>query len=131
VFSEQDDKVCYMSAKPKKQEGTFTRRGDVFALVTHRSKDGVKNVFSYIAGYTYKEDSEVTLQIDDKTFRLFTKKNTAWAMDSETDDAIATALRSGEKMIVKGVSERNTKSTDTFSLNGSGKAFDKITAACF
>lgn len=119
-----------MAARPKKGEGEYKRRGDAFAMITHRPADGTKDVFSYITGYTYKPGSEVTLQIDNQTFKLFTQDETAWALDSETDSKIASALRNGSKMTVSGISSRNTKTKDHFGLSGSGKAYDKITQEC-
>lgn len=130
VFTENDDKVCYMAARPKKGEGEYKRRGDVFAMITFRPADNTKDVFSYITGYTYKPGSEATLKIDNQSFKLFTQDETAWAVDSETDSKIAAALRNGSKMTVSGTSSRNTKTTDSFGLSGSGKAYDKITQEC-
>ncbi len=130
TFVENGSKVCYMASQPTKAEGNYTRRGDIFALITHRPADGTRNVFSYIAGYPYKAASDVTVQIGSKKFVLFTQGETAWAPDSETDNAIAEAIREGSAMIVKGTSKRGTLTTDTFSLSGSSKAYDAITQAC-
>lgn len=130
VFVEDGSKVCYMASKPQKAEGNYTRRGEIFALVTHRPAEGTKNVFSYITGYDYKTGSDATLEVDGKRFVLFTQDNTAWAPDAETDNQIAQAIRKGSKMVVKGKSTRGTDTKDTFSLKGSSAAHDKITAEC-
>ena len=53
-FTENGNKVCYMVSQPTKAQGNYTKRGDIFALVTHRPAENTKNVFSYITGYTYK-----------------------------------------------------------------------------
>lgn len=123
-------KVCYIASQPTKDEGNYSRRGDIFALITHRPSEDSRNVFSYVTGYDYKTDSEASLMLDDKTFKLFTQGDTAWARDSETDNKIAEALRKGSKMVVKGTSSRGTATTDTFSLSGSGAAHDAINKAC-
>jgi hypothetical protein len=123
-------KVCYMASQPTKDEGKYSRRGDIFALITHRPSEDSRNVFSYVTGYDYKADSEATLTVDGKAFGLFTQGDTAWARDSETDNKIAEALRKGSKMVVKGTSSRGTLTTDTFSLSGSGAAHDAINKAC-
>ena len=36
MFMENNSKVCYMVSHPKKTSGNYTKRGDVFALITHR-----------------------------------------------------------------------------------------------
>lgn len=129
-FTENGKKVCYMASQPKTAVGNYTRRGDIFALVTHRPAEKTRDVFSYITGYPYKANSEVQVTASGRSFKLFTQDETAWAVDAEADRALSSAIRSGSKMIVKGVSKRGTKTTDTFSLSGSGKAYQKITQEC-
>lgn len=130
VFVENGNKVCYMASEPTKDEGAYSRRGQIFALVTNRPAESTKNVFSYIAGYSYKPGSETTVKIDSTTFTLFTQDDTAWTPDAATDEKIAAALRKGSSMVVKGVSSRGTATTDTFSLSGSGAAHDAMAAEC-
>lgn len=123
-------KVCYMASEPTKDEGNYSKRGKIYAQVTHRPGEKQKDTFSYIAGYTYKGESNVTLSIDSTNFTLFTQDDTAWATDAATDTKIAQALRRGSRMVVKGTSSRGTATTDTFSLSGSGAAHDAITREC-
>lgn len=73
MFMENNSKVCYMVSQPKKSEGNYTKRGDVFALITHRPAEKSRNVFSYVAGYPYKSGSEVTVTVNNQNFRLFTQ----------------------------------------------------------
>lgn len=130
VFKEGESKVCYMASQPKKAEGNYTRRGEVFALVTHRPAEGTKNVFSYITGYPYKPGSDATVKIGSTNFTLFTQDETAWAPDSASDNKIAATIRKGSKMVVKGTSTRGTLTTDTFSLKGSSAAHEAISKEC-
>ena len=51
---ETGNKVCYVAGVPSKDEGDYTRRDQIYALITNRPAEGTKNVFSYIAGYPYK-----------------------------------------------------------------------------
>jgi len=129
-FLENGNNVCYMASQPKTDVGNYTRRGDIFALITHRPAEKTRDVFSYIAGYPYKNDSDVTIQVNGKTFKLFTQDETAWTPDAEGDLALSRAIRAGSKMIVKGMSKRGTKTTDTYSLKGSSKAYSAISKAC-
>jgi hypothetical protein len=131
VFTENGSKVCYMASQPGNAQGNYTKRGDSFALITHRPADNTRNVFSYIAGYPYKAGSEVKLKIDDQVFNLFTQDETAWAPDAETDSKIAAAIKSGSSMVVTGTSSKGTVTTDTYSLKGSVKAYEKITDECY
>ena len=135
TFNEDNGtKVCFMSAEPAKAEGNYTRRGSIFAMITHWSgADGARNVFSYRTGYSYKTGSDVTVTIDGRTFTLFTdtdNKEMAWTSDQKTDDALADAIMKGSKMVVKGTSSRGTLTTDTFDLKGTADAYRKISALC-
>lgn len=131
VFVEgADNKVCYMVSQPKTEEGDYTQRGDVFALVTHRPAENSRNVFSYIAGYSYKPDSEVTVTVGNQSFTLFTEGESAWTPDQATDNKLTEAIRRGNSFVVKGVSARGTRTTDTFGLKGSSAAYKAISEEC-
>lgn len=130
LYMEDNNKVCYMVSKPSKQEGNYTKRGDVFALVTHRPAEKCYNVFSFTAGYPYKVDSEVSVSIGQQNFKLFTQNETAWAADAATDNRLAAAIRSGNSMVVKGTSAKGTQTTDTFGLKGSSAAYAAISKEC-
>ena len=129
-YQEPSGTVCYMVAEPDKKEGKYGKRGDVLAMITHRPAEGTRNVFSYMAGYSYKKGSEVELSIDGKKYRLFTQNDMAWAADATADTNIADAIKKGSKMVVSGVSAKGTPTKDTFSLKGSTKAFEEISKAC-
>lgn len=130
MFMENNNKVCYMVSQPQKSEGNYSKRGEVYALVTHRPVEKSKNVFSYIAGYPYKAGSEATMTVNNQKFRLFTQDDSAWAPDEATDNKITDAIKRGSSLVVKGASARGTETTDTFSLNGSGAAYKAISAEC-
>ncbi len=129
-FTENGNKVCYMASEPKTKVGNYTSRDDVFALITHRPAEKTKDVFSYITGYPYKSGSEVTIKANGSNYKLFTQDETAWAADAAADSALVNAIKSGSTMVVKGVSQRGTLTTDTFSLSGSSKAYNTISQEC-
>lgn len=130
TFQEGSGKVCYMASQPRKAEGDYTSRGDIFALVTHRPAENSNNVISIVAGYPYKEGSEVALSVGRTAFTLFTHGDRAWARTSQIDGQIAEAIRKGSDMVVKGTSQRGTVTTDTYSLSGSSAAYEAISKAC-
>lgn len=130
VYTEDGSKVCYMVSKPKKEEGNYTKRGAVYALVTHRPAEKSKNVFSFVAGYSYKPNSEVTVNIGNQRFKLFTQNETAWAPDSAIDNKLVAAIRGGSQMVVSGISSQGTATTDTFGLKGSTAAYTAISKEC-
>ncbi len=122
-------KVCYLGASPHKAEGKYSKRGDVYVLVTHRPADKSLGVVSIESGYTYKNGSEVTLTIDGKERRLYTNGGQAWAFEKD-DPLIVAAMKAGSAMVVKGVSSRGTKTTDSYPLKGFTAALKAISKAC-
>jgi invasion protein IalB len=130
TYTENGKPVCYVSAKPEKSEGAYKSRGDVLFLVTHRPAEKAFDVVSMVAGYQYKPDSDAEISSGGKTFKLFTNADRAWARDSQTDQQVVQALIKGSTAVVKGVSSRNTPTTDTFSLNGFTAAYKAISETC-
>lgn len=132
TFNDRGGKVCFMSSQPEKKEASVksVKRGDIFVFLTHWAKEGGKNVISVSVGYPFKDGSTATLSIGDQTFSLFTEGEMAWTRDQATDDAIASALQKGETLVVKGTSKRGTKTTDTYSLKGSGDAYKTVSKEC-
>lgn len=133
AYSYQDGKnlVCYMASTPKKDEGNYRKRGDIYAVVTHRPAEKSYNVVNFVAGYNYKNNSNVVVKIGTTTFNnLFTSADNAWAPDSATDKKLVDAMKRGERMIVEGTSFRGTKTKDTYSLAGFTNAYRAISAKC-
>lgn len=129
-FTESGNVACYMASVPKKAEGNYTKRGDVFAIVTHRPAESRRDEVSFIAGYAFKKDSTVEVKIGEEDFKLFTQDDGAWAPDKEADAALVAAMIKGRGMVVKGMSARGTETVDTYSLSGFTKAYQAINKAC-
>jgi len=130
-YKEGKNIVCYMASTPKKDEGNYKVRGDIYAIVTHRPADKSYNVVSFIAGYPYKKGASVVVKIGTTAFNnLFPNGETAWAPDSVTDKKLVEEMKRGEKMIVEGISARGTKTKDTYSLAGFTGAYNAISSKC-
>ncbi len=125
-----DGKLCFISSQPKRAEGKYSQRGEIYVHVTHWADSGSVNEVSFTAGYTHAPGSEVDVSIHRRKFSLFTEEDTAWAQDTKTDAAMVQAMRSGNRMIVRGKSKRGTLTKDTYSLMGFTKAHRAITRAC-
>lgn len=131
TYKDGKNLVCYMASTPKKDEGNYKKRGDIYAVVTHRPADKSYNVVNFVAGYDYKNGSNVTVKIGTTTFHnLFTNGENAWAPDSTTDKQLIDAMKRGERMIVEGISARGTKTKDTYSLSGFTGAYKAISTKC-
>jgi hypothetical protein len=128
-YSHNGKPACFMASQPKKAEGNYTRRGQIHYLVSHRTADEVRDENSFVAGYTFREGSRVSVSIGSKAFTLFTKGDTAWGRN-EDDRSLTEEMIKGSSMIIKGTSSRGTETTDTFSLSGFTAAYRAMSAAC-
>lgn len=130
TFTEGKNTGCAMWSQPTKDEGKYSKRGPIYAYVTHRPWEKKLNEFSIAAGYPFKKDSTVQVRIGGQKFALFTVGETAWSWTPKDDKALVEAMKRGNTMIVTGVSSRGTQTTDTYSLIGFTKAFEAISKAC-
>jgi hypothetical protein len=129
-LNEDGARTCYMVSKPTRTRGKFSKRGDVVVFITHRPKEGERDVVNFQTGFTLKANSPVSVTIGDKSFSLFASKDTAWSREPGDDKAIVTAMIGGSKMDVKSTPARGGAITDTYSLQGFTAAYRKITRAC-
>lgn len=130
-YQEGKNLVCYMASSPKKDEGKYTSRGNIYVVVTHRPGEKSFDVVNFVAGYTYKKDSAVQVKIGKKVIdRMFVDQDKAWAINEKVDKELVTAMKNGERMIVHGTSSRGTETKDTYSLSGFSAAYRAISSKC-
>jgi hypothetical protein len=130
TFAEGKNTGCSMWSQPTKDEGKYKQRGPIYAYVTHRPWDKRVNEVSISAGYAYKKDSTVQVRIGGEKFTLFTDGETAWSRSPKEDKQLVDAMKRGNAMVVTGTSSKGTQTTDSYSLNGFGKAYEAIGKAC-
>jgi len=122
------DTLCYVASLPTSHSGNFSKRGEPYFLVTHKTSQ--TDEISTASGYPYKDKSSVALTIGKKKFSLFTQKDTAWAKDAAEDKKIVQELMLGKTMKIRGTSEIGTFSEDSYSLKGFKAAYQRMKKAC-
>lgn len=131
ALQEDSEQICYMLSIPKDMEPKNVRRGEVYFLVTHRPGDNVRNEISIITGYTYEPSSTVSAEIvGGNRYQLFTKDDGAWLRDTADEGRMVNAMRRGERMVVTGLSNRGTRTVDSYSLYGFTAAHNTISERC-
>ena len=130
-YQDGENVVCYMASSPQKDEGKYTKRGDIYVVITHRPSEKSFDVVNFVAGYTYKRDAKVEVKIGKTTIdKMFVDKDKAWAVSEKVDKQLVEAMKKGERMIVTGESSRGTQTKDTYSLSGFTAAYRAISAKC-
>ena len=130
AYDENGQKACYIASQPTNHEGDYKKRGEIYAMVTHRPGDKVRDEVSLSAGYRYKAETRVEVAIGGNKFELFPHEDTAWVPDSAGDKKLVEAMRAGKTMVVRGTSSRGTATKDTYSLVGFTKAYRAASKAC-
>ena len=125
-YASNGGKVCYALSIPTTKQPGDVNHGDNFFLVTQRSEQNVTYEPQFMAGYTLKEDSKVTVDVDGQTFTFFTKENSAWVENAAQEPALVAAMKAGAKMTVKATSRRGTKTSYEYSLSGVTAALSAI-----
>ncbi len=128
TFNDGNSKVCYMASAPTKQTGKYKKRDPAYALVTNRNR--TKGEVNFVAGYSFKKDSTVTVKIGSRTYELFTDGDRAWSKNFKADKQLVTGMIRGDRMVVTGFSSRGTKTTDIYSLSGFTATKRLIDRAC-
>jgi hypothetical protein len=118
------DGMCYIGTAPKSGE----KDGKIYLLITQR-KQNVDEV-STSFGSAFKTESNVELNVDKNSFKLFTQDEVAWARDEATDKRIVDAMKKGSSATVKGTLANGKTSTQKFSLSGFSAAHKRMRDLC-
>jgi invasion protein IalB len=130
-WNTEEGLVCSIISAPIKKEGKYTKRGQVYAQISKNKGSKELGIVSFQAGYTFKTEKPVSVNIDSKyAFKLFTNNQTAWAGTEDEDILLIKSMKLGTKMVVKGISSRGTNTTDTYSLKGFIAAYKAMNKIC-
>ena len=125
-YKSSGSKVCYVLSIPTKKEPADRDHGDIFFLVSQKPGQNVSYEPQVEVGYPFKEGSNVIVDIDGKSFSMFTKGRNAWVENAAQEPALVKAMRAGRSMSVSGKSRRGTGTSYTYSLSGITAALNEI-----
>ena len=125
-------KICFAIAQPATSETNPPKRprDPIYAFISTRPNEKVREEVSIIIGYAFRANSEATVEIGGSNFSLYTQRDGAWTKNAADERRLLSAMRQGASMVVKGVSGRGTQTTDTFSLPGLAQALERIGQEC-
>jgi hypothetical protein len=124
--------VCFALAKPisATTEPAGRARDASYIFVSTRSSEKVKNEVSAIVGYPQRASTDASATIDTASYAMYTQNDGAWIKNAAEEAQMVDAMRKGADLVVRSVSGRGTKSTDTYSLKGLAEALDKVAQEC-
>ena len=137
-FTEEGQGFCLMWTQPKKAEGKYTRRGEIYATVTHRPAAQQFGVVAFEMGYPFAPGRDLSVSIDGgSAIRIPVDDeggpeddSLMWHESPEVNANLVKAMQVGLRMVATGRSRRGTKTVDTYSLRGFSAAYRAISRAC-
>ena len=130
TITEQNSKNCYIRSEPTRSEPNRLNHGEVHFFVSIYPDQGIKGQPYFQVGYSFQENSSVSIDVAGKTFNMFTQEDGAWIHDDSVEPVLVQSMIEGNTMTVSGVSGRGNKTTYRFSLKGVTKAIEEARKAC-
>jgi hypothetical protein len=126
TYQEAGHTVCYAFVRANNSVPTVSGRGDVVLTVTERPSG--RDAVAISAGYPYRKDVTVTVQVDTTGLDFYTAQTSAFARDGK---AAVAAFQKGEQAQARSPGPRDGQTVvDTFSLLGFSAAYAAINKAC-
>ena len=125
-------RLCYITSEPIEKKGDYDKsnRGETRVFVTHGPGKAERDVVSIVAGYVFKKQYEVELNVDGNKQSFFTLEDRAWSFGQDEDKKIIRNMKRGNKLTVTGFSSRGNKTIDVYSLSGFTKAKQMLDKIC-
>ena len=129
-----DGEVCYALSKPRSTEPHDVARDPVYLMISDWPGRHAKGEFEIVPGYPYKLGEPVMAEIGSVKVDFFSRNDggsgAAWIQDPSDEDSLRQALRRGSTLVITGVSDRGTRTRDSYSLSGLSAMLDKAHKAC-
>ncbi len=125
-YTQSGAKVCYILSTPTTSEPSSVDHGDIFFLVSQRPGAAPSYEPQVVMGYQMKEGSKVTVDVDGKTYSLFTRGESAWMENAGDEPQFVRSLQAGRSLKVAAQSRRGTPTRYTYSLSGVSAALKSI-----
>lgn len=129
---EGDQKLCYTISAPTLSLGEIDGRGEVGLMVTHQAGGALRDQVSVALGFEPHKTKYTKAKVDKSSNVLLrlVDGDRVWIREANVDRQLVRRMKSGENLIVTGMSSKGIATQDTFSLIGFTKAYEAISQAC-
>ncbi len=126
IHKESGQNVCYAFVRAKNSVPALPGRGEVVLTVTERP--ALRDTVAISAGFPYRKDATVSMQVDTAGIDFYTAQSSAFARDGRA--AVAAFLKSQQALARSPGPRDGQVIVDTFSLRGFKGAYAEINKAC-
>ena len=124
------DKICFAVSMPIKKEPKNLNRAEARIFVTFRTKTNTADEISITGGYPYKKDSQVSVSVDNASFKFDVSDNFAWLTANKDEAKMIQQMKKKNELKATGLSARGNKTHDTYSLLGFTDAYNSAKNKC-
>ncbi|HKY17646.1 MAG TPA: hypothetical protein VJL82_01840 [Rhizomicrobium sp.] len=126
--------TCFALSRPRATRPKTAKRGAIFLMVSDWPARKIKAEPQIVYGYQGKEGGAAALGVGGDKFTFFIKntgkEGSAWLQQLGENPRLIAAMQDGVSAVASGISQRGTKTSDTYSLAGFNDALAKIHAVC-
>ena len=124
------DEYCYIGSLAVESDlSPEKNRGEYYILV-YKNIGNPETVIQIEAGYDYKIDSKIFVNIDKGKYDFYTTEDLPSAGWTNEDSKVIFAMKKGLEFVVIGESSRGTITNDKYTLKGFTIAYNKLTSDC-
>jgi hypothetical protein len=126
THDESGQATCYAFTRAQNSVPAVPGRGEVVLTVTERPTG--RDWVAISAGFSFRKDATVTMQVGTGAFDFYTSQSSAFAREGR---AVVAALQRGEQAQTRSPGPHEGQTVvDTFSLRGFSAAYQAIVKAC-
>ena len=123
----KDAEYCFIQSTPIKTEIPEGKSRGNYGILVYKMHKNPDLIVQISAGFNYKSVDSISVKIDEGKYEFYTDEDTAW---SKNDKKVIYAMKKGLKLVTLGISSKNTKVIDTYTLKGFTSAVNKLSSDC-
>ena len=124
------DTYCYIGSLAEETDlSPEKNRGEYYILV-YKNIGSPETIVQIEAGYNYKTNSEIIVNIDKGVYSFYTTEDLPDAAWTDEDNKVIFAMKKGLLLTVTGESSRGTITNDKYTLKGFTASYNKLIEDC-
>jgi len=124
-------KYCYALGEPLQSENSPSSASRKATFLMVRAFQGTgRSEVSVVIGYKFKNTGAATIELGGTTFPMYTEDENGWIKNLSDETRLVEAMRSGSRLVVKGVAASGMTTSDQYSLVGLAEAIDRAAQEC-
>ena len=123
----KDVEYCYIQSEPIKTIIPEGKKRGENGLIVYRMIKSPDLIVQITAGFNFKSTNAITVTIDEGEHSFYADSDTAWAKE---DKKVIFAMKKGLEFVATGISNKETKVVDVYTLKGFTSAVNRLSNDC-